>query len=84
MVSSLLDFVLGAGLQLVLLLLGLLPAIDIASLPIQPSQLVSDALGALNFFVPIGDMLTILTVWIGLVLVLNVVLAISNLISSFK
>jgi hypothetical protein len=84
MVSSLLDFVLGAGLQLVLLLLGLLPAIDIASLPIQPPQLVSDALGALNFFVPIGDMLTILTVWIGLVLVLNVVLAISNLISSFK
>lgn len=84
MVSSLLDFVLGAGLQLVLLLLGLLPAIDIASLPIQPPQLVSDALAALNFFVPIGDMLTILTVWIGLVLVLNVVLAISNLISSFK
>lgn len=84
MVSSLLDFVLGAGLQLVLLLLGLLPAIDIASLSIQPPQLVSDALGALNFFVPIGDMLTILTVWIGLVLVLNVVLAISNLISSFK
>lgn len=84
MVSSLLDFVLGAGLQLVLLLLGLLPAINIASLPIQPPQLVSDALGALNFFVPIGDMLTILTVWIGLVLVLNVVLAISNLISSFK
>lgn len=84
MVSSLLDFVLGAGLQLVLLLLGLLPAIDIASLPIYPPQLVSDALGALNFFVPIGDMLTILTVWIGLVLVLNVVLAISGLISSFK
>ena len=84
MVSSLLDFVLGAGLQLVLLLLGLLPAIDIASLPIQPPQLVSDALRALSFFVPIGDMLTILTVWIGLVLVLNVVLAISNLISSFK
>lgn len=84
MVSSLLDFVLGAGLQLVLLLLGLLPAIDIASLPIQPPQLVSDALGALNFFVPIGDMITILTVWVGLVLVLNVVLAISNLISSFK
>lgn len=84
MVSSLLDFVLGAGLQLVLLLLGLLPAIDIASLPIQPPQLVSDALGALNFFVPIGDMLTILTVWIGLVLVLNVVLAISGFISSFK
>lgn len=84
MVSSLLDFVLGAGLQLVLLLLGLLPAIDIASLPIQPPHLVFDALGALNFFVPIGDMLTILTVWIGLVLVLNVVLAISNLISSFK
>ena len=84
MVSSLLDFVLGAGLQLVLLLLGLLPAIDISSLPIHPPQLVSDALGALNFFVPIGDMLTILTVWIGLVLVLNVVLAISGLISSFK
>lgn len=84
MVSSLLDFVLGAGLQLVLLLLGLLPSIDIASLPIQPPQFVSDALGALNFFVPIGDMLTILTVWIGLVLVLNVVLAISNLISSFN
>lgn len=84
MLSGLIDFVLGVGLQLVLLLLGLLPAIDIASLPIQPPQLVSDTLGALNFFVPIGDMITILTVWIGLVLVLNVVLAISSLISSFK
>lgn len=84
MVSGLIDFVLGAGLQLVLLLLGLLPTIDIASLPIQPPNLVSDALGALNMFVPIGDMITILTVWVAAVLVLNVVLAISSLISSFK
>lgn len=84
MVSGLIDFVLGAGLQLVLLLLALLPAIDIASLPIHPPELVINALGALNFFVPVGDLLTILTMWIGLVLVLNVVLAISSLISSFK
>lgn len=84
MVSGLIDFVLGAGLQLVLLLLGLLPTIDVASLPIQPPDLVSDALGALNMFVPIGDMITILTVWVAAVLVLNAVLAISSLISSFK
>lgn len=84
MVSGLIDFVLGAGLQLVLLLLGLLPAINVASLPIQPPELVINALGALNFFVPIGDMITILTVRIAAVLILNVVLAISNLISSFK
>lgn len=84
MLGSLLDFVTGAGLQLVLLMLGLLPTIDVASLPIAPPAEVVSVLGMLNMFVPIGDLISILTVWIGVILAVNVALVIANLVNSFK
>lgn len=84
MIGTLLDFVTGAGLQLVLLLLGLLPTVDVTALPIAPPPAVVSVLGMLNMFVPIGDLLTILTVWVGLVLAVNVALAIANLVNSFR
>lgn len=84
MLGSLLDFVTGAGLQLVLLLLGLLPTVDVASLPIAPPAEVSSVLGMLNMFVPIGDLISILTVWIGVILAVNVALVIANLVNSFR
>ena len=84
MIGTLLDFVTGAGLQLVFLLLGLLPTVDVTALPIAPPPAVVSVLGMLNMFVPIGDLLTILTVWVGLVLAVNVALAIANLVNSFR
>ncbi len=84
MVSSLVDLVTGVGLQLALLLLGLLPTIDVASLPIAPPAPVLSVFGMLNLFVPIGDLLTILTVWIGAVLAANVAFAIAGIVNSFR
>ncbi len=84
MLGTLLDFVTGAGLQLALLLLGLLPTVDVTALPIAPPSEVVAVLGMLNMFVPVGDLLAILTVWIGLVLAVNVTLAVANLVNSFR
>lgn len=84
MLGTLLDFVTGAGLQLALLLLGLLPTVDVAALPIAPPSEVVAVFGMLNMFVPVGDLLAILTVWIGLVLAVNVALAVANLVNSFR
>lgn len=72
----------GGGLQLALLLLGLLPSVDVASLPLAVPQAVADVLTSLNWFVPVGDLLTILSVWIGLVLAVNVAMAVQRLIAS--
>lgn len=84
MLGTLFDFVTGAGLQLALLLLGLLPTVDVTALPIAPPSEVVAVLGMLNMFVPVGDLLAILTVWIGLVLAVNVALAVANLVNSFR
>ena len=84
MISAIVDTVFGSALSVVLLLLGLFPTIDVDSLPIQPPALVTDALGALNCFVPIGDLITILTVWIGLLLAINVALAVARIVSLVK
>lgn len=84
MLGTLLDFVTGAGLQLALLLLGLLPTVDVTALPIAPPSEVVAVLGMLNMFVPVGDLLAILTVWIGLVLAVNVALVVANLVNSFR
>ena len=75
MITGLVDLIMGGGLQLALLLLGLLPSVDVASLPLA-------VLASLNWFVPIGDLLTILSVWIGLVLSVNVAMAVQRLIAS--
>lgn len=84
MITGLIDFIMGGALQFVLLLLGLLPSVDVASLPLSMPEGVSDALSALNWFVPIGDLLTILSVWIGLVLAVNVAMIVQRLISTVK
>lgn len=82
MITGLVDLIMGGGLQLALLLLGLLPSVDVASLPLAVPQAVADVLTSLNWFVPVGDLLTILSVWIGLVLAVNVAMAVQRLIAS--
>ena len=84
MITGLIDLIMGAGLQLVLLLLGLFPSIDVASLPLGMPQAARDALSTLNWFVPIGDLVAILTVWSGLVLAVNVALIVQRLVTSVK
>lgn len=84
MISAIFDTVVGSALQLILLGLGLLPAIDVASLPIAVPDSVRDVLSALNWFVPIGDLIAILTAWIGLLLAVNVAVIVYQAVSVAK
>lgn len=84
MITGLIEFVMGGALQLVLLLLALLPAVDLSALPLAMPQGVADVLGALNWFVPVGDLITILTAWVGLVLAVNVAMVVQRVVSSVK
>lgn len=45
MITGLIEFVMGGALQLVLLLLALLPAVDLSALPLAMPQGVADVLG---------------------------------------
>lgn len=84
MLSGLLDIILGDGLQLVLLLLGLLPTVDVESFGLAVTPEVSNFLGVVNFFIPIGDLISILTVWVGLLLAANVALFVQRAFALFK
>lgn len=83
-ISALLDTVLGSALNLLLLVIGLLPAVDVSSLPIAAPESVRSVLSALNWFVPIGDLITILTVWIGLLIAANVAMIIWSAVRAAK
>ena len=84
MISALLDTVLGSALNLLLLVIGLLPAVDVSALPIAVPESVQDVLSALNWFVPIGDLITILTVWIGLLVAVNVAMIVYEAVRTAK
>ena len=84
MISALLDTVLGSALNLLLLVIGLLPAVDVSALPIAVPESVQDVLSALNWFVPIGDLITILTVWIGLFVAVNVAMIVYEAVRTAK
>ena len=84
MISVLLDTVLGSALNLLLLVIGLLPAVDVSALPIAVPESVRGVLSALNWFVPIDDLTTILTVWIGLLIAANVAMIIWSAVRAAK
>ena len=83
-ISALLDTVLGSALNLLLLVIGLLPAVDVSALPIAVPESVRPVLSALNWFVPIGDLITILTVWIGLLVAVNVAMIVYEAVRAAK
>lgn len=83
-ISALLDTVLGSALNLLLLVIGLLPAVDVSALPIAVPESVRSVLSALNWFVPIGDLITILTVWIGLLVAVNVAMIVYEAVKAAK
>lgn len=84
MITGAIDLIIGNGIQFFVLLLGLLPTININDLPIQAPEAVQNVLGAVNWFVPIGDLITILTVWIFAVLALNIAIIVIRLFNSVK
>lgn len=84
MIASILDFVTGGALQLVLLVLGLLPTVSLQDLPLQMPQSVTDAMGALNWFVPVGDMISIVSWWVGIILAVNAALLVVRILEMVR
>lgn len=84
MISGIISFLTGGALNLLILLLGLLPTVDVSALPIAVPEPVSAALGALNWFVPIGDLIAILNWWIALIIAANVFLFVKRLLDSVR
>lgn len=80
MISAILGTLLGSAVQLVLLVLGLLPTVDVSSLPVAVPESVRGVLSTLNWFIPFGDLVFILTVWIAAVLAVNVALAVAQVV----
>lgn len=73
MLSFIADLVFGGLLSLALFFLGLFPSINPDDFVFAAPEPVRDALGALNWFVPISDLMAIFGIWLLLVLVANAV-----------
>lgn len=82
MVASALSTLVGSIASLFLLALGLLPTIDVSALPIALPAPVSQALAALNWFVPVGTLVSIMMLWIGLLIAYNAFLMVSHIVQS--
>lgn len=80
MISAILGTLLGSAVQLVLLVLGLLPTIDVSALPVAVPESVRGVLSTLNWFIPFGDLVFIVTVWTAALLAVNVALAVAQVI----
>lgn len=73
MISFISDIVISGILGIALFLLGLFPTINPDDFLFQAPDGVREALGALNWFVPVSDLMVIFGVWLALVLVANAV-----------
>ena len=71
MVTFIADLILGGLLSLALFVLGLFPSINPDDFIFSAPEGVRDALGALNWFVPISDLMALFGVWLALVRVAN-------------
>lgn len=80
MIAGILDFIAGGALRLLLLVIGLLPTVSLDDLPLKLPEAVRGALGVLNWFVPIGDLVSITAWWAGVLLVVNAALLVSRLL----
>lgn len=82
MISTILGFITGGAASLIGLLLALLPTVDIQSLPIAMPSEVSYVLSMLNVFIPFGDLVSIITWWALLILLLNVFMIVRSVVSN--
>jgi len=83
-VTSLFDFVFGAGANFLLLIVSLFPTMAIPDDFIKLPQAVVDTLAVLNYFVPVSDLVFILGIWTLAVLFLNVACTVTSFASSVR
>lgn len=82
MLSAILSFIGGGAISLIGLLLALLPTVDVSTLPIAIPEGVSGVLGMANVFIPFADLITIITIWAGLILAVNVFYIVKSIFDS--
>lgn len=73
MISFVSDIVISGILGIALFIFGLFPSINPDDFIFAAPEGVRDALGALNWFVPVSDLMAIFGIWLALVLVANAV-----------
>lgn len=73
MISFISDIVISGILGIALFIFGLFPTINPDDFIFQAPEGVREALGALNWFVPVSDLMVIFGIWLALVLVANAV-----------
>lgn len=73
MISFISDIVISGILGIALFIFGLFPTINPDDFIFQAPEGVREALGALNWFVPVSDLMAIFGIWLALVLVANAV-----------
>lgn len=73
MISFISDIVISGILGIALFIFGLFPTINPDDFIFKAPEGVREALGALNWFVPVSDLMAIFGIWLALVLVANAV-----------
>lgn len=73
MISFISDIVISGILGIALFIFGFFPTINPDDFIFQAPEGVREALGALNWFVPVSDLMAIFGIWLALVLVANAV-----------
>lgn len=73
MISFISDIVISGILAIALFIFRLFPTVNPDDFIFSAPEGVREALGALNWFVPISDLMAIFGVWLALVLVANAV-----------
>lgn len=79
MATFIFDLIVGGLLSLFTFLLCLFPSVNADDFLFEPPEGVREALSALNWFVPVSDLMAVFGIWLGLVLVANAVVVFSKL-----
>lgn len=79
MATFIFDLIVGGLFSLFTFLLGLFPSVNVDDFIFEPPEGVREALSALNWFVPVSDLMAVFGIWLGLVLVANAVVVFSKL-----
>lgn len=78
MLTDAINALLGAGINLLGLLVSLLPDFSLDGLPLDMPGALRDGLSALNWFVPMHELIIIFNAWLACILAANVAFAVRS------
>lgn len=85
MISAVASFLVGGLFDLITLLVGLLPKVEYPDVSgTLSSSGLGSVVGCLNWFIPVGQMLTVTTAWAAALLAYNAYRVFSGWLKAFK